>query len=346
MPGAQQQLQEVGGGGATRRGFVAGLAAGGAASVIGGPLLARKALAAGTKPCAPTPPGIRTSAVAVAPGGRTVWTADAAATTITAHRRADLLRGRSIDVRGAPLGIAISPHGHEALVTTAFYDRPGLAIVDLLSGQVDHLDVGPEPCAVAYAAHGRSAYVSGGGRDGTLTRVEPRGGRVHRAVALGRHARGLALHPDGKHALVALNGDASVAVVSLKHGRVTRRIKTPPFPAQVAISPDGKHALVTHNGFHNRRVTPLDLVHWRARKPVTTGLDPAGVAFDAAGRVAVVANTGAGTVSVLDARTGRRRRRVKVGGAPRFVAVVGRRGIVADGHSGQLTSIRLPMVAV
>jgi YVTN family beta-propeller protein len=332
--------------GSTRRGFVAGLAAGGAAHFVGGSLLgARSALAQVPKPCAPAPPGIRTSAVAVAPRGGTVWTADVAGTTITSHRRADLLRGRSIDVGGAPAGIAISPDGEQALVTTAFYDRPGLTLVDLRSGQVDRLDVGPDPGAIAFAANGRSAYVVGGGREGTLTRVDPGSGRVHDAIALGAHPRGLALHPDGRHALVALTGEAAVAVVSLRSGRVTRRIATAPFPAQLAISPDDKRAFVTHSGFGETRVTPLDLVRWRARTPVATGLDPAGVAFAASGALVVVANSGAGTVTVLDARTGRRRRGVRLGGAPRFVAVVGRRGIVVDGRTGQLTAIRLPMVA-
>ncbi|MCW3015631.1 MAG: hypothetical protein JWO02_2723 [Solirubrobacterales bacterium] len=325
----------------TRRGFVAGLAAGGVAHAVGGSLLAGVARADTPKPCAPTPPGIRTVAIAATPDGRTIWTADGAATTITAHRRTTLRRGRSIDVGGAPVGIAIAPDGRRALVTTAFYDEPRLALVDLRSGQVEHLDVGPEPYAVVFTASGRRAYVSGGGPDGTLTRVDPDTGRVHPPVAIGAHARGLALHPDGQHALVALNGEAAVAVVPLRGVRTVRHVATSPFPAQLAISPDGARALVTHNGFGARRVTPLDLVHWRARKPVTTGLDPAGVGYSRSGAVALVANAGAGTVSVLDGHTGRHRRRVRPGGAPRCVAVAAGRGVVADGRTGQLTAIRL-----
>ncbi|MCW2999781.1 MAG: beta-propeller repeat protein [Solirubrobacterales bacterium] len=325
----------------TRRGFVAGMAAGGVAVVAGRSLPGAVAQAASVKPCEPTPPGVRTTAIAATRDGRTFWTADAAATTITAHRRDDLRRGRSIDVGGAPVDIAIAPDGRRALVTTASYDNPGLVLVDLRTGHVDHLDVGPEPYAVAFTASGRSAYVSGGGREGTLTRVDPRTGRVHAPVPVGAHARGLALHPDGKHALVALNGEAAVAVVALRKGRIVRRIATPLFPAQLAVSPDGRRALVTHNGFGDRRVTPLDLVAWRARRPIATGLDPAGVAFGRSGTLALVANAGAGTVCVLDARTGRRRRRVTTGGTPRHVVISGRQGIVADGHTGRLTAVRL-----
>lgn len=327
--------------GGTRRSFLGGVAAGAAHALVVSPQIAAAAASSPLAPCAPTGPGIRTDAIAVTPDRRTVWSADTGATTITAHRRRDLARGRSIEVGGAPLAIAISPLGDLALVTTAFYDRPGLAIVDLVTGQVDRLDVGPEPYAVAFAPKGRSAYVVGGGREGTLTRVEPRSGRVHAPVALGEHPRGLAITPDGKHALVALNGDAAIAVVSLARRRIARRIATRPFPYLLAASPDGTRALVTHNGFGDRFVTPLDLERWRARRPVRVGLDPAGVAFSRTGARAVVAATGSRTLVLLDGHTARRRRTIKRRGAPRAVAVLGSRVIVADGATGLLTAIRL-----
>src|SRR5687767_7004220 len=59
--------------GATRRGFVAGAAAGAAAQLLWptGSALARTTPAAR---CAGRPPGVRRSALAVSPDGRTVWT--------------------------------------------------------------------------------------------------------------------------------------------------------------------------------------------------------------------------------------------------------------------------------
>jgi DNA-binding beta-propeller fold protein YncE len=327
--------------GNTRRGFLSGAAAGGAVQLIARALPAGSALAAAGKPCEATGPGMRTAAIAVSPDGRTVWTADNAARTITAYRSSDLTPGRSIDVGGAPLSIAISPDGTRALVTTAFYDRPGLAIADLHNGQVERVDVGAEPHAVAFAPNGRTAYVAGGGKDGVLRRVDVRTGHVHAPIALGRYPRGLAIAPDGRHALVALNGDATVAVVALAKNRVARRIKTPAFPSQLAISPNSERALVTHGGFGSRHATPLDLVKWHAGHAIRTGLDPCGVAFDRSGRVAMIANVGSGSVALVDPRTGRRRRTLKPGGAPRAVVAAGSRGFVVDGLTGRLTSIRL-----
>ena len=286
--------------------------------------------------------GIPTGAIAVTPNGRTVWSADTHASTITSHRSRDLRRGRSIDVGGAPTGIAISPHGDLIVVTTAFYDRPGLALVDVLTGEVDHVDVGPEPGTVVFAADGRSAYVAGGGAHGTLTRVEPGSGRVHAPIALGAHPRGLALHPDGKHALVALNGAGAVVVVALARAQGRRAASRPrPFPPSSPISPDGKRASSRHNGFGAHRRHAAGPGHRRARRPSAPASDPAGVAFAAPAR-------GAGRRRRRRARSrcstrtpAGRRRRVQARRRTAGVAVAGRRGIVADGRTGKLTAIRL-----
>ena len=93
--------------------------------------------------------------MAVSPDGRAIWTANTHRTTITKHGR-DLKRGTSIDVGGAPRAIAIAPDGRQAVVTTAFYDRPGLGIVDLDKGKVERVDAGPEPCAIAFDPRARA----------------------------------------------------------------------------------------------------------------------------------------------------------------------------------------------
>jgi DNA-binding beta-propeller fold protein YncE len=108
----------------------------------------------------------------------------------------------------------------------------------------------------------------------------------------------------------------------------------------LAVSPDGRRGFVSHNGLAGRRITALDLTQWKAGRRLVTGDDPSGIAFDRTGRLVLVANAGAGTVSVLNARTGKRRR-LRVGGTPRAVAVTGGRGIVADAETGRLSAIRM-----
>jgi DNA-binding beta-propeller fold protein YncE len=292
------------------------------------------------KRCVPTGPGVATSDVAVTPDRRAIWTADTHLASITKHGRA-LGRGNSVDVGGAPVAIAISRDGRHAAVTTGFYDRPGLAILDLKGHHVERADVGPEPCSVAITPDGESAYVTGAGVDGTLTRVDMRHGSVHPALAVGRHPRGLAITPDGERALVAVNGGASIVVIDLEASKVIGRIKTLPFPRNVAVSPDGERALVTHNGFQSHHVTVIDLRRQRAIERVGVGPDPAGIEFTKSGSRALVAASGSGKATVLDGRSGRRLRSIKLGGSPTSVTVAGGTAFVADRVSGQLHRVRI-----
>jgi DNA-binding beta-propeller fold protein YncE len=314
----------------TRRGLIAGAAALGAARV------GLAAAAARAEVCAPQGPGIRTEAIAISPSGRTLWTADSARHTVTAHARKGLARGRSIDVGGAPIALAISPDGRTLLALTSADDHPGLAIVDLASGGVARVDVGSQPHSLAISRDGASAYVSGGGAKGTLTRVGLRDRAVGAAVALGAHPHGLALTPDGKHALVALNGEHAVLVVTLSNAAL-RRVATPDFPSRLAISPGGRHALVTHNGYASRSVTPIDVHRLHAGAPVHVGAEPRDVAY-AGGRGVVVLASG---LALVDGKTARRRRRLAAAGDPRAVVVHGAKAFVADRRLGSVMGVKL-----
>jgi DNA-binding beta-propeller fold protein YncE len=331
--------------GRTRRGFVAGgVAAVGTARLLGGPLLGAAADPA-PKPCAPMPEGIRTGAIAVTPDGRTVWSADVRARTITSHSGRGLPRERVIDVGGAPLDVAISPDGALALVVTAFWDHPGLAIADLRSHEVERLDIGREPRAVAIAHDGRRAYVAGGGKSGILTPIDLRSRRVHAPLAVGSHPHDVALSPDGEHALVTLNGESAVAVVALARRQVVARIATSTFPHEIGLSGDGRWGLVTHSGLGARNVTTLEVHRHRTGRPVAVGFDPAGVAFPRLGSIGVVGSRESGRLGLVDARRGVRRRLLTIGGAPGAIAFAGTRAVVADAVSGELRALRLPVVA-
>lgn len=335
--------------GMTRRGVIGAGVAAGAGGVLGvSQLTARRADAAPpAKPCAPEPEGIPAGSLAASPSGRHVWTTDTRATTITPHHVRTLHRGAPVDVGGAPVAMAITTtaKGPVALVTTAAYDRPGLSVVDLTDLSVNRLDVAGDPGALATTRDGHTAWVIGRGAAGTLVEVRPASGRVGRPIRLGSDPLGIALDPQGAFALVALNGEAAVALVDLAAGRVTARIATAAYPAQLALSPDGRRALVTHNGFGARTVSLLDVRRHRVGRRIAVGADPAGVAFSRSGRTAIVTSAGAGTATVLDGRTGVRRRRKTIGGSPRAAVVCGSRGLVADALTGRLTALRLGVSA-
>ncbi len=327
--------------GQTRRGMIGGAAVAGAATVVvGAPALVRAADRAATTPCEPTDPGTATGPIAASLSGRTVWSTEPHTRTITAHDVRTLATGRSIAVGGAPVDLALTRDGRTAVVTTAHYDRPGLAIVTLQDGHVERVDVGPEPGAVVLTRSGRRAYVAGGRARGTVTRVDLPSGRISAPIVVGGDPRGLALSPDGKRAYVALNTDAQVAVVDLARKKVLARITTAAFPAQLALSPDGTRLLVTHNGFRARAVSLIDTHARKVIHRTRVGTDPAGVAFSRSGAAAIV--TGNGWVALLDGRTGRRKKlKARPGSTLRGVAVAGRSGVVADARTGRLVKVSL-----
>ena len=301
--------------------------------VAAGPVL--DGLAKPTEPeCLPGAPNFPTGAVALV-GGQAAWTTDFGGTTITARPRPGRKRGRSIDVGGAPVDIAIAPGGRRALVSTGFYDRPGLALVDLRSGGLRRVAAGDAPGAVAFAPAGDLAYVVGGGPEGTLSVVRPRSGKVERTISVGSHPRGLAISADGDRALIALNGGAALAVVDLRRMRV-HLIETPAYPGGVAATGAGR-ALVTHDGLGARSVSAVDLSKRAVVRTTKVGDDPAAIA--AAGSKAVVV-TRSGRAVVLDGR-GKRRRSVNLGGRPEAVAVWRGLAWVADGRTGRLRRVRV-----
>jgi YVTN family beta-propeller protein len=330
----------------SRRGFVKGAAASGAAVAV--PVLTGVAPALGLRSedplahCTPIAAGTLPAAIGVSPDGRHLWVTDSAATTITALSAPGLKRGRSIDVGATPIDIAIAPGGGLALVLTAFYDHPTLAFVNLRSGKVvKRLDVGAEPYALALAPGGTRAFVAGGGEKGTLTTVDVRRRSASKPIAVGSHPLGVAAGRGGATALVALNGAGGVAVVDLQRRRVAKTIATDSFPCRVAISPGGGRALVTHAGLRSKAVSVIDLNRRRVARKLDAGADPFAVAF-AGPSTAVVSNYGAGTVSVIDVAAGGKRT-VRVGTRPRGLAVSprGDRAYAVNEFDGSVSQIRL-----
>jgi len=322
-------------GGTSRRGFLsAAIAAGATTQFV--PFAAAAAASAPAKQCAGRPPGVRRSALAVAPDGRSLWTADTGATTITRFGARNLLPQDSIDIGDAPKDLALAANGRIALVTTGFYKGPGLAVVDLRARRVlKRVDLGAQTGAVAVAAD--AAYVVAGEE---LLRIDPHSGRVEARTVVGRDPRGLALTADGDHALVALNADAAVAMVELRTHRVVRRIATAPNPYLVAAAPQGRLAAVTHNSYG---ATSVSVLHAgggaRVLRTLSAGADPAGAAF-AGNRTIAIADRGEGVVRAIDVESGRGRTLVATGAYPRAIATHGRSVFAADEQTGQLWRAR------
>jgi DNA-binding beta-propeller fold protein YncE len=318
---------------ATRRGFIAGALAGAAV-----PSVARAASAAPAGPLQAKQEIVRRGrAIAVSRSGRRIVVAHDQRRTI-ALVVSGRARSRLVDVGGQPLQVAISPDGRLAAVTTASWDEPGLAIVDLHAAVLrTRVAVGPAPHGVEFAADGRRLIVSGGEQEGTVHILETRRFKVVAHAAIGPVPRGVAADPRRDAAWIALPGLDRVVRVDLATGRVRRKLSTPWLPDDLAISPDGRRLLVSHGGTDAEYVSEIDIASGRLARH-RAGRLPSAVAWTRRGRrLATV--SGAGEVVVLGARG--RARRHRVGGAPRGLAVAGNRAWTVDALTGAIRKVRV-----
>ncbi|MCW2999783.1 MAG: SMP-30/Gluconolaconase/LRE-like region-containing protein [Solirubrobacterales bacterium] len=318
----------------TRRGFLAGAVASAAVP----------ALARGQAPAAP-PPGLIPARRQIVRRGRAIAAGTSGRRLVVAHDRRRTValltpsrnRSRLVDVGGQPLEVAVSPDSRLAAVTTAFWDEPGLVIVDLLKGAVrTRVDVGPAPFGVMFTPDNRRLVVSGGEQEGTVHVLDTRRFAVKAREPIGTVPRALAPAPDGRTAWVALNGMARVARVDLRTGRTTRTLHTAALPDRIAVSPDGRRLLVSHGGPDAEYVSEIVIASGRVRRH-RTGHLPSAVAWTARGRRLVLLS-GTGELVVLGRRGARGRRRV--GGVPRGLAVAGERVWTVDAVTGAVRGLR------
>jgi DNA-binding beta-propeller fold protein YncE len=317
----------------TRRGFIAGALA--STSLPG---IARGELA---EPPAPWPAQKTTvrrgRAIAVAPGTRTLVVAHALRHTIGIHAHAGE-EPRLVDVGGQPVEVAISPDGRLAAVTTGFWDGPGLSIVDRETAKVrGRTELGPAPGHLAFTPDGARLIVAGGEQEGTVYVLETKDFTVTARAGIGRVPRGVAPARNGMRAWIALNGENRVVNVDLATGVVRTATSTPELPDRVAVSPDGHRLLVTHGGRGSSYVSEIHMAAKQLRSRYVGRL-PSGVAWTSRGQ-RLVALGGAGEV-VLIGRRGRVAHH-QVAGAPRGLAVLGKRAWTVDALSGEIQKVRL-----
>ena len=308
----------------TRRKLLAG--AGAAAVTLG--LEGRLPVARATTAAPSARPDVvyRGRSIAASPDGRRLLALyEGRREALLVDRRAN--SKRKLTLGGQPLEAAFAPDGHYVALTTAFWDQPGLELIDAATGnRRARVKAGGAPFAVAFTAGGRHLLVTGGEQDGTLRIYDAPHLHGVREVKLGRVPRGIVV--DGKTAWVALNGEDAIARVDLAKGRVTRRLPTPPHPDRIALSPDGTALLITHP---SRSVTELDT----RRGTVTShgaGAHPSAVAWTPAGRLVVRDSD----VLALDPR----RRRIATVAAPRGLAVAGRAAFVVSALTGEIGKVR------
>jgi YVTN family beta-propeller protein len=211
----------------------------------------------------------------------------------------------------APHGLMLGPDG----TLYASCDQSGVvAVVDCTSGRVvGSIDVGSKgPHMIALLPDGSKLY-SENEEDPFVSVLDPVGRRLIAQVPMPGGSAGITSSADGRRVLVVAGQEPALAVIDAATDTVTERVRLEGHrrPAQrVRCSPDGRYTVVTSTE------EPLVTVFAGGLERQTTFAvsdAPMGVAFHPDGRTALVANHGAGQITVVDLEAGAPQREFAAG---------------------------------
>ncbi|CCB71799.1 Non-hemolytic phospholipase C (modular protein) (plasmid) [Streptantibioticus cattleyicolor NRRL 8057 = DSM 46488] len=240
--------------------------------------------------------------IARTPDGHKLYITNSGASNVSVF---DTRRGTitgSVKVGLYPHGVAVSPGGHHVYVADTGPDTGagGSRSVSVIDTRTDKTtatwQVGPAPHALAAAPDGRTLYVTCA--DGLAVVDTGHGAVRHRLTGQAR-ARGVAVHPDGRHVYVVDTGQDTLSVIDTRRHRVTARVRVGRTPWQVAVAPDGSRVYVT--GANDDTVTVIDAANHRVVARVTVDHVPTGITATA--HTVWVSANASSTVLAIDART-------------------------------------------
>ena len=173
---------------------------------------------------------------------------------------------------------------------------------------------------------------AGGGSDGHVWTLDMRAGAILQVTRLAGVVTAIDVDEDAGRVVVADDEGARVAILDTHTGHVLHSAGIGLIPLATTVVGSGGHAYVVAGGSYHAghlygegMVSVLDTRMGRVLRTDAVGALPAAIAVDKAAGLAVVANGGDGTVSMLAARDGAPRV-IPVGARPSAVAVDERTG--------------------
>jgi YVTN family beta-propeller protein len=252
--------------------------------------------------------------------------------------------GLQVDIPGRPLAVAIRPDQKSAAVLTAGSPAP-VVIIDLTTGKVKQLfngvgGSGASYGGLIYSADGKHLYYSENKGKVCIAKVESDGSLTPEAVinipppSRDPNNGSLVLSADGKKLYVALNTTNALGIVDLHSNEFVGQVAVGNAPNTVVR--DGNLAYVTNEGGRPAKqgdftalsagtkivadpesaasvtgtVSVVDLVNQRVIRDIEVGLHPT-AALVHNGYV-FVANTNSDSISVINARSQKLVRTVKI----------------------------------
>lgn len=269
-------------------------------------------------------------AIAVAPGGRTIWVASIGNGTVTPVSTRTGRAGRPIKVPRLPEELAVAPDGRTVWVVSQI-DGTNQALgritpISTATGRAGRsIRVGIDPGPLVISPDSRTVYLATAGRDyqtlaGNLTVISARADRIRRVLP-GMDPSDLALGRGGRTLYVAsgLGAVIPVRTATLRRGRPVR---LPEFEQQLIMGPGGRSVYALgDSGLVTRISTGTDRIVWSVRtgapEPAAMGLTPDGRALYVLGDVP---HRGRGYLVPVSTAAGAVGQRIGVGRDPLAIA--------------------------
>ena len=237
-----------------------------------------------------------------------------------------------------PEQFAISKNGRFAIIANE--DDASASIVDLGSGQSrGKIKVSEEPEGVGVNPRNGEVYVTCEEK-GEMFVIDPDQQRVIAKIETGGRPRSVAFLPDGSRAYVACENGGYVAVIDARSHKLLSKFQLPSgsLPMGTAVSHDGKELYVSTGRGNAVAIidtqknevprSPLPSARGEGEGEewivamIPVGNRAWGIALDPSGSKLYTANGASNDLSVVDLKSRKELRRIKVGDGPWGIAIV------------------------
>lgn len=264
-------------------------------------------------------------------GKKMFTTSEVDRTLVTSDSESHKIIG-TVKVPGKPNQIAVTPDGH--YVTVPLRDSDGVAIVDVQQQKLVKVLPLNEPHNSLNTGSNRYMFVSSmGSNEVAVIDFEKMDFSDH--IPVGGRPRPFVISKDGKTMYVALANLHGFNIVNIADKKVIQRVKIPsehpgpPRPRDFETPDTESHGLVLSADESEVWVTSMldnsiyiyDLQSNKVAGQVKVGDGPNWVVLSPDGKLVCVSNTGSEDVSIINAKERREVARVKVGKAPKRIAV-------------------------
>jgi len=218
---------------------------------------------------------------------------------------------------GESTGITVSPDGNTLYV--ANYVDGTVSAVNIATGAVTVIHVGPNPYAIAITPDGSKVYV-GYTYGNYISVINTATNTVAANITVGTSPTDVVVSPDGSKVYVPVSSTNSIAVIDPATNNVIKTISIGATPVVMVLSPDGSTAYVatisTSSYPYPSSVLVVNMATDKVIATMPVGAASNGISITPDGSFVYVVNTETNDVAVINTLTNKVVTKVNVGNSP------------------------------